>query len=384
MENKTPNCVSNRSGEPLLSNLPTWYHPVNGNHVDVFDESTFFGELLSCISQTKKFVYLEFFTVENRGISKEILDMLKKKAAEGVKVRLILDWVGSCYLNTEKQSNGRSKNICFAESDMQEYRSDNFKIEYYRKGWLKLFPRTHQKLVIIDGKIAFMGGMNLIEGYKTGIESKNGHVFYTDKMLKIQGPILLELCNIFSGIWKEITQEVISLDVEALSCGESSIGIVTTCGHRYHPYFTEILVDLINKAHKEIIIRSPYIVLNNSLRNVITSAVQRGVKITFLAGAESDFSSFYEKCLKKMARQVRKLGAELIENPGYFHHDKCIIIDRKFLFTGSHNFDWISRRLQHELSILTNDPIIVRDFVEMASQCIKRAKEMKQLNIPLK
>ena len=90
-------------------------------------------------------------------------------------------------------------------------------------------------------------------------------------MLKFQGPILLEFYHVFVSIWEEMTQESILFDDLSgnLFVGSSSLGIITTCGHRYRPFFTEILVDLINMAHEEIIIRSPYIMLNGSLKNVI-------------------------------------------------------------------------------------------------------------------
>ena len=192
--------------------------------------------------------------------------------------------------------------------------------------------------MIIDERIAFVGGMNLIEGYRIGIEGRNGHAYYTDKMLKIEGPIVKNLSSVFADIYRESAHKALDQSknhVTLFDFGAASIGVVTTCGHSYRPYFEEVLVDMFNMAKKEVLIRSPYIVLTKKVKRAIKSGIDRGVIVTFLTGAESDMSVFVEKILCYIASQVEKLGARLIRNPGFFHHDKCIIVDKEFVFTGS-------------------------------------------------
>ena len=354
-----------------LAKCSEWMVSVEGNSLDIYNEQDFFDGLIDSLYKAQYSIYMEFFTIENRGISIKVLNILKEMALRGVEIKLMIDWMGWNIINVEKQD-GYTRRLSLDEDFLNEYRSENFEIIYYNR-WPKIFPRNHQKLVIIDCKVAFVGGMNLVEGYITGIEGKQGHAYYTDKQLKVEGPIVPKFCQIFAKIWEENTHKPLQINpVNVKKAGDIPLGVITTCGHRYRPYFEDIMVKLIDFAKKEILIRSPYVVLMPRIKRALKHAIKRRVKVIFLLGAESDMSSLFEAVLSAFASSAKNIGAEVIRNPGYFHHDKCIIIDEKIVLTGSHNVDFISCFLQHEMSLLIYNEDIVKYFVSYAKSCMNQ------------
>mgnify|MGYP003309792389 CR=1 FL=1 len=110
--------------------------------VKILNQEVFFTELISSISVAKNSISLGFFTVESRGISEEILNLLKTKSNQGVNVKLIIDWVGCNVLNVEKQKDGTTKQLSLSEEFLNRYRSENFEIIYYNP-LPRILPRTH-------------------------------------------------------------------------------------------------------------------------------------------------------------------------------------------------------------------------------------------------
>ena len=347
-----------------------WMVPIEGNSVNVYDEQSFFDELIRSLRKAKYFIYMVFFTIENRGISVKVLNVLKEMASKGVEIKLMIDWMGCNIINVEKQD-GRTRRMSLNEDFLNQYRSENFEIVYYNR-WPKIFPRNHQKMVIIDCKVAFVGGMNLVDGYITGIEGRRGHAYYTDKQLQLLGPIVPKLCQIFAAIWEETTHKRLQINLANVQkAGDISLSVITTCGHRFRPYFEDIMVKLIDSAQKEILIRSPYVVLLPRVKRALKHAIRnRHVKVIFLLGLESDMSPLFEAILSLFASSAKRIGAKVVKNPGYFHHDKCIIIDETKLLTGSHNMDLISCLLQHEISIITDNKNIIDIFLSYARSCM--------------
>ena len=349
-----------------------WMIPIEGNSLDIYDEQNFFDELIDSLYKAKHSIYMEFFTIENRGISLKVLNVLKEIAVRGVDIKLMIDWMGCNVINVEKQD-GHTRRLYLNESFLNKYRSENFEIAYYNR-WPKIFPRNHQKLVIIDCKVAFVGGMNLVDGYITGIEGRRGHAYYTDKQLKIGGPIVSKFCQIFANIWGKTTHKPLKINPTTVTeTGDISLSVITTCGHRFRPYFEDVMVKLIDEANKQILIRSPYVVLMPRIRKALKHAIKyRHVKVTFLLGAESDMSPLFDAILSMFASRVEKVGAEIIKNPDHFHHDKCVIIDEEIVLTGSHNVDFISCFLQHEISLLIHDAGTVKYFLSYAQSCMNQ------------
>ena len=353
-----------------IAKCSEWMVPIEGNSMNVYDEQSFFDELIRSLRKAKYSIYMEFFTIENRGISIKVLNVLKEMALKGVETKLLIDWVGCNIINVEKQ-NGRTQRLFLDEDFLNDYRSENFEIIYYNR-WPKIFPRNHQKMVIIDCEVAFVGGMNLVDGYITGIEGKNGKADYTDKQLKILGPIVPKFCQIFAKIWEETTHKRLQINLANVQkAGDVSLSVITTCGHRFRPYFEDIMVELIDSAQKEILVRSPYVVLLPRVKRALKRAIKsRHVEVIFLLGLESDMSSLFEAILSVFASSAKRIGAKVVKNPDHFHHDKCIIIDEKMLLTGSHNMDLISCLLQHEISIITDNKNIIDIFLSYARSCM--------------
>ena len=326
-------------------------------------------------------ILIEVFTMEDlRNPSLRIWKLLKRASEVGATVKILLDKYGCNAGNVEKLPNGKVISHSLSESSLERYRRSGIEI-VYRKA--TAMSHRKQTIVSIGGKtIAFVGGTNLLAGYETGFEVNGQHINYTDKQVKLEGQICKDLRTSFSKMWQESTKESLPIwenekstpalnAVNAVSKTWTHVPteVLPTSGWR-HPMEAEFAIrQLIKSAKKEIIIRSPYIALSPALISALRAAKKRGVKIMFISGMESDLSQRQEKILNLSAKICCKLAkAKLIKNPGYFHHDKLIVIDRETVLVGSMNTDLLSLFWLYELSLCIHDDRVANQFLELLSK----------------
>jgi len=341
---------SEMTGSPL---------PVEGNKVQILDDAhVFYDELLKGIREAQAFVFMEYYIFREDSISTVILDALAEKAREGVRTCLILDHYGCAQHMEEKGHRLRMKP--FRNGYLDPYLDSGVDIVFYNQG--VVFPRNHRKLTLIDGKVAFTGGMNVTDLYLDGIE---GVGKFWDMHLKIEGPAVQSFNTGFVRMWNDCGNRplAVSFPDAPAPCGEIPLIILETQGSDIHPNPEELFTSLFAMAQDTIRFISGYFRPPKAILNSLREAARRGVAVEMLMGASSDMPPILDKVLmQKAIRLAQEENFTLYLQSGGFHHEKVVSIDGHLIVIGSHNLDQLSFQTNHEIGVLMDAPAVAREF----------------------
>lgn len=310
-----------------------------------------FDDLFKAIRQARHHVHLEYFNFRNDSIASLLFDLLKTKVKEGVKVRALFDGFGN-------DSNNRP----LKKSHLKELRNagiEIFEFDPVRFPWVNhVFCRDHRKIVVIDGTIAYTGGMNVADYYINGTEQVGE---WRDMHCRIEGSAVDELQRIFLRIWNKVSKQDISGEEyfchtspfshlkpdTTATAGHKTIGIINREPHTSPDIIRTFYLEAINAAKDSIKLVNPYLTLNRKLKKAFKKAVKRGVKVEIMISQHSDIP-LTPDCVFYNAHKLMKNGAHIwVYQPG-FHHTKVIMVDGMFCTVGSANLNSRSLRWDYE------------------------------------
>ena len=335
-----------------------------------------FDDLFKAIRQARHHVHLEYFNFRNDSIASLLFDLLKTKVKEGVKVRALFDGFGN-------DSNNRP----LKKSHLKELRNagiEIFEFDPVRFPWVNhVFCRDHRKIVVIDGTIAYTGGMNVADYYINGTEQVGE---WRDMHCRIEGSAVDELQRIFLRIWKKVTKEDIGgseyfsqratmdnlkSDTTA-TAGKKLIGIINREPHVSPDIIRSFYLGAIDAAKDSIKLVNPYLTLNRKLKKALKNAVKRGVKVEIMISQHSDIP-LTPDCVFYNAHKLMKKGADIwVYQPG-FHHTKIIMVDGKFCTVGSANLNARSLRWDYEENAVILDSHTTAELERMFDADKKRS-----------
>ncbi len=320
-----------------------------------------FDDMFKAIRQARHSIHLEYFNFRNDSIASLLFDILREKRKEGVEVRALFDGFGN-----------DSNNQPLLKKHLKALRADSIDIWEFdplRFPWVNhIWPRDHRKIVVIDGSIAYTGGMNVADYYIKGTEQVGA---WRDMHCRIEGGAVNQLQLIFSRIWERTTGEDIwrpeyfrayqpetfqGLTADTtLSAGRKEVGIINREPHTTHKIMRQFYISAIDHAQDSIHIINPYFTLLPSITKAIRRALKRGVKVELLLSAKSDIP-LTPDCAFYQAHKLMKAGAIVwIYQPG-FHHSKVMMVDGRFCTVGSTNLDSRSLRFDYEENAVILDP----------------------------
>ena len=329
-----------------------------------------FDDMFTAIRQARHSIHLEYFNFRNDSIASLLFNILREKRKEGVEVRALFDGFGN-----------DSNNQPLLKHHIKALRNDSIDIWEFdpiRFPWVNhIWPRDHRKIVVIDGSIAYTGGMNVADYYIKGTEQVGE---WRDMHCRIEGGAVNELQLIFSRIWERVTGEDIwqqkyfkaytpekfnylKPDTTATS-GKKMIGIVNREPHTTNDAVRKMYLSSINNAKDSIRIINPYFTLIPSVNKALKNAIDRGVKVEIMISAKSDIP-LTPDCVFYNAHKLMKRGAKVwLYQPG-FHHSKIMMVDGLFCTVGSTNLDARSLRFDYEENALIIDPCTTRELDHM-------------------
>ena len=315
-----------------------------GNSVTMLDGAQEkFDSLFSDIRKAKHHIHLEYFNFRNDSINNVLLRLLAQKVKEGVKVRALFDAFGNL-----------SNDSPLKRKDIQKIRATGIEIEKFDPfyfPWINhAFARDHRKIVIIDGKTAYTGGINIADYYLKGLE---GVGEWRDMHSKVEGAAVNDLQQIFLNIWYETTKQRIEGDeyfpvLERK--GNSEIAVVDR-----NPYITpkrmrHAYANAIHSAKDSIVLVNPYFLPLPIVRKALEKAIDDGVKVSIILSEKSDISLVPDG-VWRAGYKLMKRGADVYMYTGGFNHAKAMCIDGKFCTIGSANFNSRSLRYDYETNI---------------------------------
>lgn len=336
-----------------------------------------FDDMFKAIRQARSSIHLEYFNFRNDSIANMLFDILAEKAKEGIEVRALFDGFGNTSnnrpLKTKHINDIRSKGI-------EIYEFNPVKFPYIDD----VFNRDHRKIVVIDGKVAYTGGMNVADYYINGTEVVGE---WHDMHCRIEGEEVNTLQTIFLRMWNKVTKQNIHGakyyrglgDVSYFSglapdtcstSGNKMVGIINREPHVSSDIIRYFYINAINDAKNSIKIINPYFTLTGKLKRALRRAVKRGVKVEIMLSVKSDIP-LTPDCGFYNAHKLMKHGCEIwMYKPG-FHHTKIIMVDGQFCTVGSANLNARSLRFDYEENAVIIDK-------ETTLQLIKLFNKEKQ------
>ena len=342
-------CIGQQSDSTLISYLYQEYGitTTDNNKVKLLKSGEEkFNYLLEDIKKAKHHIHLEYFNFRNDSIANLTFEILGQKAKEGVEVRAIFDAFGN-FSNNRPLKKKHLKEI--RENGIEIVKFDPFKFPYINHA----FHRDHRKIVVIDGKVGYTGGMNIADYYINGLPEIGE---WRDMHARIEGESVQELQKIFLRMWEKSTGEEINGKIyypnneDTLKINEQeNIAIVDRHPTKTSKVMRRVYAKAIETANNKVQIINPYFTPTNIITKAIKKALDKGVKVEIMIPGKSDIK-FTPDAAFYIANKLRKEGADIYIFNGGFHHSKIMMIDSLYCTVGSTNLNSRSLRYDYEVN----------------------------------
>lgn len=324
---------------------------VAGNHTTLLrDGPQSFHAVFQAIEQARDHINLEYYILEDiKSDNSSLSDLLVAKRRQGVAVNIIYDSYGS--LNTPKAffDKLRKAGVNLVEFNPVDPLS--------AKAGYSLNDRDHRKILIVDGSLAIIGGVNLSTSYQSMTFGKSGRPdgpipeHWRDTDLQIEGPVVAQLSRLFARHWAEqkgppIDQSHFYPKVEPR--GKEVIRIIGSQPSREISRYYVTLISAIRNAEKSIWLSAAYFVPSHQEKEALAEAARRGVDVRLLLPDESD-SEAAVAVARSHYEDLMEAGVKIYETEGIVLHSKTVVIDHVWSVIGSSNFD--------QRSVLFNDEV---------------------------
>ena len=334
----------------------------NDNSIVLFNSGQKkYDDMFEAIRQARSSIHLEYFNFRNDSIANALFDLLAEKVKQGVEVRALFDAFGNM-----------SNNRPLKKEHVQEIRKRGIELyEFDPIGfpWINhVFHRDHRKIVVIDGQIAYVGGMNVADYYIHGTEAVGS---WHDMHCRIDGEEVNTLQMIFLKAWNKQTKQNVSgakyyrgisspdyfnnlkLDTTATAF-KKMVGIINREPHKTNRIMRQFYISCFDNAKDTIKLINPYMSLTHSVKRAIKRALKRGVKLQVMMAEKSDIpmepdASFYH------LHWMMKRGADVYIYQDGFHHTKVIMVDGRLCTVGSCNLDARSLNWDYEANAVIVD-----------------------------
>ncbi len=319
--------------------------PFKGNVEDIFiSGGPFFDDLISEMEKARTHIHINMYIFANDELGEEIAEVMKRKAREGVEVRLIYDDVG-CWRVPQK---------FFDDMTAAGIEACAFLPVRFPKFARKANYRDHRKLIVIDGHTGYIGGMNIARRYRDGADGRP----WRDTMAKISGPAVYGLQHAFLTDWHFVSNQIIddgkyyppftdtppptthhpspTTEVERLL-----VQVVTSGPFAPYPELMQGYAHLILNARKYVYMETPYFMPTEAVMIALKTAAQSGVDVRLTVPLKGD-SLFVEWSSRSYLREAAEAGVKVfLYSPGFIH-SKMLVTDDTLATCGSTNIDFRS------------------------------------------
>ena len=353
--------IQNASSYPPYKNTETKYYPLG---------ELMFEDMLTELSKAEKFIFMEYFIIYESKMWDQILEILIRKAGEGVDVRLIFDDLGTLKLFTKSYVSGlNSKKIKTVRfSPIVPFAS------------LFMNNRDHRKIMIIDGHTGFNGGINISDEY-INLDQRFG--IWKDTGVKLSGDavwsftvMFLESWNVFCKPEERVSDYSLYKNTATVSFADD--GLVVPYGDS--PLYSErlgenIYIDILNKAKHYVYIFTPYLIITEKMVFALQMAAKRGVDVRLVTPGIPD-KKIILRITRSYYRSLLNAGVKIYEYSPGFLHAKSFVCDDEVAVVGTINLDYRSLYLHFECATLLCNSNAVKDIKEDAIQTIAEGREI--------
>lgn len=313
------------------------------NNVTVFTSAEEkYKSLLRDINSAKESVNLIYFIIRNDKIGNCLIDLLVKKAREGVKIRLMYDGFGSILTPRRLFDRLRSEENC----EIKEF----YPVQIFSMS--KMNHRNHRKIAVIDDKIAYLGGMNIGDEYMN--RAKKRSLNWRDTHIRIKGSAVEYVQRCFAQDWEFSTGNYVPIQpYEGESEGNVAMQIVSAGPDTHNEDIKCGMIRMLFSAKKYVYIQTPYFVPDETFLNAIRIAAQSGVDVRVMIPGIPDKKYVYHTTMSYVG-ELLDAGVRVFLYPGFIH-SKTIVADDEIVTIGSTNTDIRSFRLLFEINAFIYD-----------------------------
>ncbi len=339
---------------------------VDGNKFEaLLNGDQIFPSMLKAIRGAKKSITFETYIYWSEDIGREFADALSERARAGVKVHVLIDWVGSSKMD---------------ESYLAKMEQAGVEVKkFHPLRWYNLARfnnRTHRKLLIVDGNVGFTGGVG-IAGLWTGNAEDPQH--WRDSHFRTEGPVVAQMQAVFMDNWMKTTGKVLhGADyfpvLQPVGAGRAQVFASSPEGGSESMRLMYLLA--ITAAQRSIQLSVSYFVPDDMTRQVLVDALKRGVKVQIITPGEHIDTEIVRSSSRGMWGDLLKAGAEIHEYQPTMFHCKVMVVDGMLVSVGSTNFDDRSFRMNDEANLNIYDEKFARQQVEVFEQDLKKSRRI--------
>ena len=360
---KEPQSFDSKSDSIIMAYLNGYGIEISANNqVEILKSGhDKFIDLFEEIRKAKHHIHLEYFNFRNDSIANCLFEILKEKVKEGVEVRAMYDAFG----NTSNNRPLKNRHIkALKESGIEIVEFDPLSFPWINH----VFHRDHRKIVIIDGKIGYTGGMNIADYYINGLP-KIGE--WRDIHIRINGEAVSYLQDIFLDMWNTSTKQQINGEAyypyrnHNIEKTESIKIAIVDRKPRYTPeIMRRAYAKAIESSEEKVQIINPYFTPTRIIKKAIKKAIANGVKVEIMIPGKSDIK-FTPDAVLYTANKLRKKGADIYIFNGGFHHSKIMMVDSLFCTVGSTNLNSRSLRYDYEVNAFIFDKKTTTELINI-------------------
>ncbi len=305
------------------------YYP--GNKVEIFTSGREkFESLLRDIESAQRYIHMQYYIFEDDEIGHTVRDILIRKAREGVAVRVIYDHIGSIHV---KRRFFRE----MEEAGIKVYPFFRVTFPHFatRVNW-----RNHRKLCVIDGRVGYIGGMNIADRYIKGVT----YGIWRDTHIRLVGPAVSALQYTFAYDWNFMGQPVLNEETVAYDCDDNAAAgmqLVTSGPISQWGNIAMVFLKAIANAKRLVYIQTPYFLPTESLLKVLQGAALANVDVRIMIPSRSD-SVMLRRASFSYIQECLRAGIKIYLYEAGMLHSKTVIVDDEFVTIGSTNFDFRS------------------------------------------
>jgi cardiolipin synthase len=340
-----------------------------GNKVALFKHGgDFLPSLLQSFRNAAQSIRLEFYMIKNDGIGKAFADELLSAVDRGVEVSLIYDYIGCIDTPSSYFKRLEEGGVCCLPFNKPAFK---------KLQWLDM--RDHRKVAVIDGKIAFLGGLNIGDEYAGFGESPKR---WRDLGVRLDGPVVGELLSIFRNTWRKeapnLPIERRDPDAPLTDAGDAEVMIVNGAPHHNRSIIRSAFRMAIAGASERIRIVTPYFIPGPRVVRSLLRAVARGVRVQIVLPAISDVPLVRLAGRAYLAPLLRA-DVEIYERQGTILHAKVMLVDDRWVTIGSANLDYRSFHRNYELNVIVDSYEFGFQVNEMINEDIAKSRRITLL-----
>lgn len=348
------------------------------NSCEFFDDGEkYFESLIDDIKVAEKFIFLEYFIIDDGKMWQTLHSELLKKVKENVQVKMLYDDIGSA---------GKIANNCWKK--LQNEGIDCRKFNSFKPFISGLHNnRDHRKLAVIDGIVGYTGGVNIADEY---INQKSAFGQWKDSAIRIEGPEVKNMTALFLGLF-DVSQKHLSdyekyLNISSQAGGQN--GFIHFFGTGPNPKSKELiaennLLNMISSAKQNVFITTPYLILDHNLTTALRNAALKGVDVRIVVPKIPDKKIVYNMTLSSFEYLIAA-NVKIYEYSPGFIHSKQVLIDDKLAFVGTINMDYRSLVHHYECGAMLFDcdclKDIKQDFLNLFAVSELQTKETLKIN----